>query len=520
MEIEERIDNRQGKQQILSNIKILNNLASYLKTTLGPFGLDKLIINENKFLITNDGATIIKNLNLKHPITKLMESISIAQDDEIGDGTTSVVLLTIEILNSLKEYIEKYDVSIICSYLEEILEFCLKKLADNSLALENILKKENFNEEKILSCVAKTALTSKILKNEKEYFSSLIIKALNISDDIYIKKIKGGSVSDSTVFNGIAFEKCFTYAGYEQQPKKITNAKILLTTVELEWKSERENAEMKIDNVLEYQKIVDAEWEIIKSKLDFIIQTGANVVFSSSPIGDYATQYFARFGIFCSGRVSQTDIKKMAKVFDTKILTGLSSKNTEKKILGECSLFEEKQIGNLRYNYIHYEKAATFILRGPGDEVINEIERSLNDALMVVKKNKNKELRIVTGGGSNEISISLALKNQAMEFETEKMFIFNAVAQALENLVTILANNFGIDSLLTMNKLTKLHNNGYLFSGISTGEEMTGDMKKMEVFEPYQLKANILKNAINAVCTILMIDSTILVRKDKNKMGY
>ncbi|KAM0674383.1 hypothetical protein GVAV_001996 [Gurleya vavrai] len=570
MQIQEQIDNRQGTSQVLSNIKLLTHLSSYLKTTLGPYGLDKLIVTNNTQIITNDGATIMKSLNFNHPAAKLMKSISIAQDDEVGDGTTSVVLFTVEILKSLEEIIRKGGVDNVIKSIDKILNICINKLEENSIkiisnkneetiknpSIDNSQNKENvknkindyteniknnasntnnsqknnnidntksesiFNNEEdfieernnFLKKLAKTALTSKVVKYEKEFFSNLIVNGLSENKKLAIKKIKGGSFKDSFLFEGVAFEKCFTYAGYEQQPKLIKNPKVLLTNVELEWKSERENAEMRIKNVDEYQNVVNAEWKIIKDKLDFIVKSGAKVVLSKLAIGDYATQYFARFGIFCAGRVNSSDINKIKECSKAQILSSLADRNIDfEKVLGEFDLFEEKQIGNLRYNFLHLKKTATIVLRGPGDEILNEMERSLNDANMIVKKNMKESLEIITGGGSNEMQISIELKKKGSEFDTEKMFIYFAISHALENYISILSSNFGMDSIETITNLRVVHKEGKKSFGVVNNRNLVGDMIEAGVFEPLSVKKNIFINAFNAVKTILMIDSTIMV---------
>ncbi|KAM0688426.1 hypothetical protein COBT_000317 [Conglomerata obtusa] len=510
MQVEQQIDNRQGTSQIISNIKLLDRLSSYLKTTLGPYGLDKLIVTGSKILITNDGATIMKSLNLNHPAAKLMKSISVSQDDEVGDGTTSVVLLTVEILKSLEEIIKKNNVMTVYEHIDNILVDCLNVIEENCIDIED---ENNIESRKVyLQKLAKTALTSKVVKYDKDHFSKMIVDGLQEDTNIVIKKTKGGSCKDSFLFSGIAFEKCFTYAGYEQQPKFIENPLVLLTNIELEWKSERENAEMKIKNVEEYQNIVDAEWKIITDKLDFIVKTGAKVVLSNLAIGDYATQYFAKFGIFCAGRVNSNDINKIKECSGAQILSSLNDKGIDvNNFLGKFELFEEKQVGNFRYNFLHTKNSSTLILRGPGDEILNEMERSLNDAIMIVKKNMKTKLKIITGGGSNEMSISTELKKLAYNYSTEIMFVYLAIAEAFENYISILSSNFGLDSLLVISKLRVKHKEGEKYFGVLNDTGLIGDMFEMGVFEPLSVKRNIIINAFNAVKTILMIDSTIIV---------
>ena len=290
-------ENTQGKEEILSNIEACLALVEIIRTTLGPRGMDKMIISDGgSTTISNDGATIIKLLNIEHPAGKSLVDVAKSQDNEIGDGTTSVMIFAGELLKEAKQFIE-----------------------------DGVTINKNSEEEKrnlLLKC-AETSLNSKLIASNKEFFSKMIVEAVEKlegfkdKDLIGIKHITGGSITDSLLIDGVAFKKSFSYAGFEQQPKKFKDAKIIILNVELELKSEKENSELRISNPEDFQSFVDAEWKIINKKLENIVNSGANVVLSKLPIGDLATQYFADRNVFCAGRVAAESSKSNRCMFIT-----------------------------------------------------------------------------------------------------------------------------------------------------------------------------------------------------------
>lgn len=499
-------DPREGRPQVISNIDICTKVSEHLESTLGPYGMDKMFVGQ-ELVVTNDGATILKNMKITHPVGKLLSALSESQDNEVGDGTTSVVVLAAEILNSLKPLIkDNFPFESIKECIEEMKVACVKHLEE--LEVE-------FRDE-IVYKLAETCMTSKNVRHEKEHFARMIVDALRGVDmeemeSIGIKKIQGGGIGDSMVVNGVAFEKCFTYAGYEQQPKRIRNPRVLCLHVELEWKSERDNAEVRIGSVEEYQRVVDAEWTIIKRKLEEIIESGANVVLSSLPIGDYATQYFARKNVFCAGRVPREDLERVVKSCGGSIL---SSTDYLEGSVGSCEVFEERQLGKVRYNYFEggSADACTMILRGPGQEMLEEIERAVHDAMCVVRTVLKKK-RVVTGGGSVEMELSKLVRGASLGYKDKKMFVARAVAQALEKIPSLLARNFGLDTISTIQDLRKEHAAGNIHMGV--GLKNIEDMRSLGVYEPLEVKKSMIKAAFDAAISIVMIDSTIVVEKNQ-----
>ena len=511
--LREGTDDSQGKPQMISNINACNALVDIVKTTLGPRGMDKLIHSGNSVIITNDGATVINQLEVVHPATKILVDIAKAQDNEMGDGTTSVVVLAGELLREAKTFIDDgvHPQLIIRAYREAANE-ALKRTKEISVKID-----EKNRRDILLKC-AQTALSSKLVATYREFFGEMVVSAverLECDMDkslIGVKKVTGGSVTDSFLVDGVAFKKTFSYAGFEQQPKKFTNPKICLLNLELELKAEKENAEIRIEKPEDYQSIVDAEWKIIYDKLDQIVKSGALVVLSKLPIGDLATQYFADRGIFCAGRVPEDDLKRVAKATGGSIQVTVHGLTPE--VLGTCGEFEERQIGNERYNLFkkcNKAKSATIILRGGAEQFIEEAERSLNDAIMIVRR-ATKAKAIVCGGGAVEMELSKHLREYSRNLPGKQQFIISAYAKALEGIPKILAGNAGLDSTDLITKLRKAHaeSDANKWIGINfTSTTGLADNYAEFVWEPEALKTSILNASTEAVCMILSVDETV-----------
>jgi len=276
-------------------------------------------------------------------------------------------------------------------------------------------------------------------------------------DDIAIKKITGGSVTDSFLVEGVTFRKTFSYAGFEQQPKMFTNPKVLVLNLELELKAEKDSAEIRLENPDDFQKIVDAEWQIIYDKLDIIAKSGAKVVLSKLPIGDLATQYFADREIFCAGRVPQWDLDHCCKATGAQVQTTVHG--IQEKVMGKCGKFEEKQLGSERYNFFtecEASKTVTLVIRGGASQYIEEASRSLNDAIMIVLR-AIKTHAVVAGGGAIEMELSRFLREKLRDIKGKKQLVINGFAKALEVIPKQLSDNSGMDSTDVLNKLRQVH---------------------------------------------------------------
>lgn len=327
---------------------------------------------------------------------------------------------------------------------------------------------------------------------------------------IGVKKIPGGSLTDSLFVNGVAFKKTFSYAGFEQQPKSFKNPKIVCLNVELELKSEKDNAEVRVEQVSEYQAIVDAEWQIIYNKMEALYKSGAKVVLSKLPIGDLATQYFADRDIFCAGRVASADLDRIIQACGGSIQSTCSDIHPEH--LGVCGRFEEKQIGNERFNFFEdcpEAKTCTLVLRGGAEQFIAEVERSLHDAIMIVKR-AIKHNTIVAGGGACEMEISAYLHRYAdKSISNKQQAIIKSFAKALEVIPRQLCDNAGFDATDILNKLRVEHRKGSTWAGVDFVNEGIADNMEKFVWEPALVKINAIQAATEASCLILSVDETI-----------
>ncbi|EDV19751.1 uncharacterized protein TRIADDRAFT_51102 [Trichoplax adhaerens] len=507
-------DTSQGKPQLISNINACQLIADAVQTTLGPRGMDKLIVDSTgRTTISNDGATIMKRLEIVHPAAKILVDIAQSQDAEVGDGTTTVVLLATEFMKQVKLFVEDgVHPRIIIKSLRRGAELALRKIQDMAVHV----KSEDASEQrKLLEKCAMTAMSSKLISSQKDFFAKIVVDAVTMLDDLLpldmigMKKVAGGGLQDSRLVAGVAFKKTFSYAGFEMQPKRYQNPKIVLLNVELELKAEKENAEVRIDNVKEYQAVVDAEWKILYDKLEKIVESGAKVVLSKLPIGDVATQYFADRDIFCAGRVQEEDMKRTLKACGGSIQT--SVQDLKDDVLGNCKLFVEEQIGGDRYNIFTgcpKAKTCTIIIRGGAQQFMEETERSLHDAIMIVRRAMKND-SVVAGGGAIEMELSRYLRECSRTIYGKEQLIIGAMAMALEIIPRQLCDNAGFDATNILNKLRQKHAEGGIWYGVDINREDITDNFEACVWEPAIIKNNAITAAVEAACLILSVDETI-----------
>ncbi|KAK7422143.1 T-complex protein 1 subunit eta [Neonectria magnoliae] len=511
--LKEGTDTSQGKGQIISNINACLAVQETLKPTLGPYGGDLLMVDANGTqTITNDGATVMKLLDIVHPAARILVDIARSQDAEVGDGTTSVVVLAGSILKEMKEHIEQ-------GISSQIIIKALRKASSMAVNMikEIAVSTSEANKTETLHKLAATAMTSKLINRNADFFTKMVVDAVLSLDQedlneklIGVKKIPGGSLNDSLFIDGVAFKKTFSYAGFEQQPKLFIKPKIVCLNVELELKAEKDNAEVRVEQVSEYQAIVDAEWQIIYNKLEAVQQTGARVVLSKLPIGDLATQFFADRNIFCAGRVSADDMERLVQATGAVIQSTCSDILPEH--LGTCGKFEERQVGSERFNFFNScpeAKTCTLVLRGGAEQFIAEVERSLHDAIMIVKRSIQNRT-IVGGGGACEMEVSSYLNYHADHHVRDKrQAIIKSFAKALEIIPRQLCDNAGFDATDILNKLRVEHHKGNTWAGVDFKREGIADMMEAFVWEPALVKINAIQAATEASCLILGVDETI-----------
>jgi len=514
--LREGTDTSQGKAQLISNINACQAIVDAVRTTLGPRGMDKMMVNSRgSVTISNDGATIMKELDVVHPAARTLVDIAKSQDAEVGDGTTSVVMLAGEILKVSKSFIEEgvHPQVMIRAFrqatalaLNRIRELAVTINKDDPAELTGLLKK----------CAA-TTLSSKLVSHQKEFFSDLVVKAVQSLDRLMplnmigMKKVQGGALEETELVHGVAFKKTFSYAGFEMQPKEYNNPLICLLNVELELKKEKENAEVRVSNVDDYQAIVDAEWDILYDKLQQIADSGAKVVLSKLPIGDVATQWFSDRDIFCAGRVAADDMHRTLKACGGAIQSSTNSLTPD--ILGTCQHFIERQVGGERFNFFTGcpgAKTVTIVMRGGAEQFIEETERSLHDAIMIVRR-AIKNDAVVAGGGAIEMELSRYLREHSRTIPGKTQLLIGAFAKALEVIPRQLCDNAGFDSVNILNLLRQKHAaaEGGTWFGVDVYNETIADNFIGTVWEPAIVKINALTAASEAACLLLSVDETV-----------
>ncbi|GMH33334.1 hypothetical protein BSKO_01168 [Bryopsis sp. KO-2023] len=525
--LKEGTDTSQGKAQLISNINACIAVVDIVRSTLGPRGMDKLIHHSRGVTISNDGATIMNLLDIVHPAAKSLVDISLSQDAQVGDGTTTVVILAGSFLHAAKPFIEEgvHPRNIISSF-RQACNLAVEQIKDMSVSIGDKTDKEK--KEMLVKC-AMTSLNSKLVSGEKEFFANMVVDAVTRLDPrtldlklVGVKKVTGGGLRDSFLVDGVAFKKTFSYAGFEQQPKSFDNPKILVLNIELELKSEKENAEIRLDDPAKYQSIVDAEWNIIYDKLQKCADSGAQIVLSRLAIGDLGTQFFADRNIFCAGRVPMEDLARVSKATGAKVQTTVN--NLDVACLGQCGRFDERQVGGERYNlFTECEQArtATIVLRGGSEQFIDEAERSLHDAVMIVRR-ALKNSAVVPGGGANDMEVSKHLRDFARTIPGKSQLFINAYAKAMEVIPRQLCDNAGFDATDVLNRLRQKHalanNEGRNFGmDVNTGGVV--DTFKSFVWEPSVVKVNAIQAATEAACLILSIDETVKNPKSEQPGG-
>ncbi|KAH8835632.1 chaperonin Cpn60/TCP-1 family [Flagelloscypha sp. PMI_526] len=502
--LKEGTDSSQGRGQLLSNISACLAISETLSSTLGPRGMDKLIVNDRgEAQITNDGATILKLLDIVHPAARTLVDIARAQDAEVGDGTTSVVLLAAQLLKEVRPLIEEgVSPHIILKGFRTASQLALERIKQIQVTID---KSDSEQFRSLLLKCASTSMSSKLIHSEKPFFSKMVVDAVLCLDQddldeslIGVKKIAGGGTQDTQLIRG------------NNNPKSFKNPLILCLNVELELKAEKDNAEVRVEQVADYQAIVDAEWQIIYRKLEAIEKTGSKVVLSKLPIGDLATQWFADRDIFCAGRVAAGDLRRVVQAVGGSVQSTCS--DIQREHLGTCGTFEERQIGGDRYNVFEEcpkAKTCTLLLRGGAEQFIDEVDRSLHDAIMVVKRAvRNGE--VVAGGGAAEMDISSHIRKHSLSIAGKQQLIISAFAKALEIIPRQICDNAGLDSTDILNKLRMKHASGEKWFGVDV-DGATGVRDNMEAFvwEPSLVKVNAISSATEAACLILSVDETV-----------
>ncbi|BDC19280.1 thermosome subunit beta [Acidianus sp. HS-5] len=507
-----------GKEAVRLNIAAVKAVEEALKSTYGPRGMDKMLVDSlGDITITNDGATILDKMDLQHPAAKLLVQIAKGQDEETADGTKTAVILAGELVKKAEDLLYK-DIhpTIIISGYKKAEEVALK-------TIQEIAQPVSINDTDLLKKVAITSLSSKSVAGAREYLADIVVKAVTqVSelrgdkwyvdlDNIQIVKKAGGGINDTQLVYGIIVDKEVVHPG---MPKRIENAKIALLDASLEAEKPELDAEIRINDPSQMQKFLEEEDNLLKEKVDKIVATGANVVICQKGIDEVAQSYLAKKGILAVRRAKKSDLEKLARATGGRVVSNIDELSSQD--LGYAALVEERKVGEDKMVFVEgakNPKAISILIRGGLERVVDETERALRDALGTVA-DVIKDGRAVAGGGAIEIEIAKALRKYAPQVGGKEQLAIESYASALESLVMILIENAGFDPIDLLMKLRSAHeneNNKWIGVDLYAGQPV--DMWQKGVIDPALVKMNAIKAATEAVTLILRIDDLVAAGK-------
>ena len=506
---------QKGRDAQKNNIAAAKLVADLVKTSLGPRGLDKMLVDSlGDVTITNDGATILKEIDAQHPAAKMMVEISKTIDTEVGDGTTSSVVFAGALLEKAEKLLEK-DVhsTVIVDGYQAASEKSLELLADFAKSIKP-------DDQESLIKIAKTSMESKLISEDSEPMSKLVVGAiLKIAekngdaysvdlDNLKVEKKSGASIQDTALIKGIVLDKEIVHSG---MPTKIQNAKIALVNAALEVEKTEMSAEIRIYDPSQMQMFLEEENRMLKEMVTKLHNVGTNVLICQKGIDDISQHYLAKHGILAVRRVKESDMTKLAKATGGRITTNLD--DITEKDLGHADLVQQKKIETDKWVFIEGCKnphSVTILIRGGSQRVVDEVDRSIHDSLMVVK-DVIETPSIVTGGGSAEAYLAGQLNEYADSFDGREQLAVKQYAEALESIPLTIAENAGMDPIDTIISLRAKQNSGKKGSGINAREGKIGDMNSLNILEPLVVKEQIIKSATETACMILRIDDVIAI---------
>ena len=506
---------QKGRDAQKNNITAAKLVAELVKTSLGPRGLDKMLVDSlGDVTITNDGATILKEIDAQHPAAKMMVEISKTIDTEVGDGTTSSVVFAGALLEKAEKLLEKnvHSTVIIDGYQaasEKALEL-LTKLA----------KTIKPDDRESLIKIAKTSMQSKLVSEDSVPLSKLVVDAIlkivEIDGDVHsvdldnlkVEKKAGGSIDDTVLINGIVLDKEIVHSG---MPTKIEKSKIALVNAALEVEKTEMSAEIRISDPTQMEQFLEEENRMLKSMVDKLHTVGVNVLICQKGIDDIAQHYLSKYGILAVRRVKESDMTKLAKATGGRITTNLEDISAND--LGHAELVQQKKVESDKWVFIEgckNPRSVTVLIRGGSQRVVDEVDRSIHDALMVVKDVVEKPA-IVAGGGSPEAYLAAELNDWSGNSEGREQLAIKQYAEAFESIPLTIAENAGMDPIDTIITLRANQSNGKETVGINAKESKIGNMFSLDIVEPLAVKEQIIKSATETACMILRIDDVIAV---------
>lgn len=520
--LKEGTNSSRGREAQHNNITAAKVVAESVKSAFGPKGMDKLLVdNFGDVTITSDGRTILDEMDIQHPVAKMLVEVAKTQDNEVGDGTTSAVIITGELLGHAEELLNKnIHPTVIVDGYRKASEKALEILDKIALSFD-ISKSQEY-----LKKAAITSLSSKLVAEYKEYLGDMVVKAiLEVAekqkdgtykadvDDVKVEKKTGESLSSTKLVNGIILDKEIVHSGMS---KRVENAKIALIDASLENDKPEMDSKINIEDPNQLALFLKQEEDMLRDMVEKISATGANVVICQKGIDDMVQHFLAKKNIVAIRRAKKSDMEKLARAIGGKIASNIN--DLSPKDLGYAALVEEHRIGDDKMTFIEgckNPKAVTILIRGGTERLNNEAERSIHDALCVVR-DLVQDPKLVAGGGASEMEMAINLKKYAQTIRGREQLAIIAFAEALETVATALSENAGLDAIDILAELRTRHEKGDTWAGIEANSGKIQDMTKMNVYDPVAVKRQIIKSAYEAASLILKIDNVIA--SDKNKM--
>jgi thermosome len=509
-----------GREAQHSNIMAAKVVAESVRSALGPKGMDKMLVDSfGDVTITSDGRTILDEMDVQHPAAKMLVEVAKTQDKEAGDGTTSAVIIAGELLSRAEELIDKniHPTVIIDGY---------RKAADKALeTLEKIAIPIDIKSHDYFKKTAATSMGSKLVAEYKDYLADLAVKAMLAVaekqadgtykadvDDVKVEKKTGESLKATSLINGIVLDKEIVHSG---MPKRLEKAKIALLEASLENEKPEMDAKISIESPDQIEAFLKQEETMLKDMVEKVLATGANVVVCQKGIDDLAQHFLARKGVIAIRRAKKSDMEKLARATGGKIVSNIDALTASD--LGYAALVEERRTGDDKMTYVEgckNPKSVTLLIRGGTQRMTAEAERSIHDALCVVR-DLIEEPRIVAGGSAPEMEMASVLKKYAQTVQGREQLAITVFAESLEAIATTLAENAGLDPVDILSELRTRHQKGETWAGIDVLAGKIEDMTKINIYEPLAVKKQIIKSANEAATMILKIDDVISSSKMK-----
>ncbi len=506
---------QKGKDAQQNNIAAAKLVAELVRTSLGPRGLDKMLVDSlGDVTITNDGATILKEIDIQHPAAKMMVEVSKTLDNEVGDGTTSSVVFTGSLLTKAEELLKK---SLHSSVIIEGYQSAADKVLEIYAQIAKVIKAEDTAS---LLKVAKTSMQSKLISDDSDTLAAMVVDAVQKVatqgdqsfvvdlDNIKVEKKAGGSIQDSKLVGGIVLDKEIVHSG---MPTKVSEARIVLLNAPLEIEKTEMSSEIRITDPSQMQMYLEEENRILKDMVTKIHEAGTNVLICQKGIDDIAQHYLAKKGILSVRRVKESDMTKLAKATGGRVISNVDDLSADD--LGQASAAYQEKVEADKWVFIEgcsNPLSVTLLLRGGTQRVVDEADRSIHDALMVVKDVMEKPA-IVAGGGAPEAYVSTKLKDWADSFDGREQLAIKKYAEALEIIPLTIAENAGMNPIDTIANLRAQHSQGLKWTGIDAKTGRVGNMMDMDIIEPVAVKEQIVKSATETACMVLRIDDVIAV---------